>query len=473
MEINRRKFIGVSITGTVLSNIPSFVTANENSSVIEDSIDFVVEPSRQIPKTGEYDVIVCGGGPAGIAAAISSARTGAKTLLLELGGCLGGVWTSGLLTFIFDFNKPGLTQEIKEGLNKLGAKRNKAEDKFVYSPEPMKLLLEDMCAEAGVDFLLHTRVVAAYLNNRKLTTIVTESKSGREAWKAKIFVDATGDGDLGALAGNGWDIGHGGDTCPCQPLTLNALAVVKDVNKLKKFLSFYEPDKVNMKEHTVASQAFKTEMAKVGIKPSYGDPTLFPIKDNLVMMMVNHEYNIKAFDARAVTKATVEARVEIHHIVHELNKLGAPWDGLQLVTTADYIGVRDGRRLHGRFTLTKDNLIEGSRFDDAVTGVTFGVDIHSPDQESNDKKTIQRGGIKMVPYDIPLRALIAKDVDGLMMAGRSISGDFIAHASYRVTGNAVAMGEAAGAVAAIASKSNRMPHEVEWKEANEVLKTFY
>jgi hypothetical protein len=119
--------------------------------------------------------------------------------------------------------------------------------------------------------------------------------------------------------------------------------------------------------------------------------------------------------------------------------------------------------------VNKDDLINGARFDDAVTRPTFSVDIHALTAEHNKTAAYTNSGIKVKPYDIPLRALIAKDVDGLMMAGRCISGDFIAHASYRVTGNAVGMGEAAGVVAALAAKSKRLPHEVEWLEGAAVL----
>jgi len=471
-ELNRRNFIGAASIGIGVALLPKLSVGNIVSGNRKNKALLFSESVRNIPLKGDFDVIVCGAGPAGIAAAIAAARTGARTQLIETGGCLGGVWTSGLLTFIFDFDKPGLTREIKERLKQLHAKRNSPPDNFVYAPEPMKLLLENMCLEAGVEFLLHTRVTAAYLNKNRLSTIVTESKSGREAWNAKVFIDTSGDGDLGAFAGNGWDIGHGGDQCPCQPMTLNALAVVKDSEKLKNYLSFYDPERTDMSGHVKASQAFKKEINRAGLKPSYGDPTLFPVSGNLVMLMVNHEYNVRAIDASEVTNATVRARAEIHNIARGLNNLGGAWEGFQLVASADQIGIRDGRRLHGRYTLTKEDLINGSRFEDAVTRPNFGVDIHANDQETNDKNAISRGGITMKPYDIPLRALIAKDVDGLMMAGRCISGDFIAHASYRVVGNAVAMGEAAGTVAAIASMSNRMPHQVEWREAQEVLKSF-
>ncbi|HCR90548.1 MAG TPA: FAD-dependent oxidoreductase, partial [Prolixibacteraceae bacterium] len=134
-------------------------------------------------------------------------------------------------------------------------------------------------------------------------------------------------------------------------------------------------------------------------------------------------------------------------------------------------GIRDGRRIHGRYTVSREDLIQGTTHDDAVVRPSFEVDIHAMDKKSNDKDgPISHENFKMKPYDIPLRALIAKDVDGLMMAGRCISGDFTAHASYRVTGNAVALGEAAGVVAAIAATSKRMPHEVAWNEAKIKLK---
>jgi len=111
-----------------------------------------------------------------------------------------------------------------------------------------------------------------------------------------------------------------------------------------------------------------------------------------------------------------------------------------------------------------DDLAKGARHDDAVARVTFGIDVHAVTAEANKKHAAMPAPVKMQPYDIPLRALIARDVDGLLLAGRCISGDFISHSSYRVTGNAVAMGEAAGITAALAAKSKRLPHEVEFSE---------
>ncbi len=464
ISLNRRNFLGMAAlgAGAVCLPKPSF-SSESNETIQNDSLGFS-EPARQLSVIDDVDVIVCGGGPAGVSAAISAARTGANVRLFEVHGCLGGVWTAGLLTWVFDFDKPGFTGELRTKLDERGARRGTDPWNFVYEPDEMKLLLEDLCIEAGVQIRLQTRLVAAYRDGRRLTTVITESRSGREAWRAKVFIDATGDGDLGALAGCGWDIGLEKD-CPCQPLTMNALAAVRDVTRLQKYISFYGGDGIHVEKVT----NFKKEINRAGIDPSYGMPTLFNVRDNVVLLMANHEYGIKPFDADAMTKATIRSRKEIFKIARGLRQLGGVWEGFQIIASAEQIGIRDGRRIHGRYKMVKDDLVKGARFDDGVCRVTFWVDIHADTKAKNDKEVISNGGIKSLPYDIPLRALIAKDVDGLMMAGRCISGDNIAHASYRVTGNAVAMGEAAGTVAAIASKSNRLPHEVEWKEAKEKL----
>jgi hypothetical protein len=452
---NRRRFLFTAALGGAA---PQWLNAAPGAA------DSFHEPAMDLPLVNDADVIVCGGGPAGIAAAITAARAGARTRLFEVHGCLGGVWTAGLLTYIFDFDKPGLTRELTRRLDERNARGSKNPSRFTYVPEEMKLLLEEMCVDAGVKFQLHTRVAAAYREGQRLTTVVTESKSGRQAWRAPVFIDATGDGDLGAQAACAWETGKSKE-CPCQPLTMNALAVVKDAAALKEFMSFNGTDEFNGPGgHLTCVEAFKAELKRAGVETSYGHPTIFPVRDDLVMLMLNHEYGILSFDSEKLSEATVRSRAEIHCVVNALRALGGPWEGLQVAATAEQIGVRDGRRIQGRYTLSKDDLIAGAKHADSVACVTFGVDIHADSRETNAKKPIDNGDFRMKPYDIPLRALIAKDVDGLMMAGRCISGDFISHASYRVTGNAVAMGEAAGVAAALAAKSNRMPHEVAWDE---------
>ncbi len=421
------------------------------------------EPERAIPLTGDADVIVCGGGPAGITAAIMAARAGASVRLFEWRGCLGGIWTAGLLGYFLDFDKPGFASELRQKLDERDARANtRSQSRFCYDPEALKLLLEELCVEAGVKFQYHTKVSAAFREGKRLSTIVTESKSGRQAWKAPVFIDTTGDGDLGYQAGCGFEIGVSQD-CPCQPMSLNALLVVRDAEALRDFIRFGQPQPGEPTDSEKKAR-IREVLIESGHFPSYASPTMWHVRDNLVFAMMNHEYGIKAWDAAEITAATVRARAEMNKMVAGLRGLGGAWEGIRIVATAEQIGVRDGRRIRGRYTVLQDDLAQGARHDDAIVRVRFGIDVHALTAADNRKHAIMPKEISMKPYDIPLRALIAKDVDGLMMAGRCISGDFIAHSSYRVTGNAVAMGEAAGVTAAIAAQTQRLPHEVAWSE---------
>ncbi len=457
---SRRHFLRTAALGAVTA--PSLIAAEATKPAPNANI--FSEPAMNLPLVTDADVIVCGAGPAGVTAAITASRAGAKVRLFEWRGCLGGVWTAGLLGYLLDFDKTGFARELLTRLDAAGVRRGTSQKSICYEPEGMKLLLEEMCLEAGVQFQFHTRVAAAYRDGRRLSTIVTESKSGRQAWRAPVFIDTTGDGDLGALAGCDFQFGETKE-CPCQPMSLNALLVCKDAAALDEFIHRSDPSA----HDGVSKKNFLATIKSAGHFPSYSAPTLWQVRDNLLLVMMNHEFGIKPFDAAQVTEATVRARGELNKIVNALRKTGGPWDGLQIAATAEQIGVRDGRRIAGRYTVNKDDLINGARFDDAVTRPTFGVDIHALSADHNKTAGYTNAGIKVKPYDIPLRALIAKDVDGLMMAGRCISGDFIAHASYRVTGNAVGMGEAAGVVAALAAKSQRLPHEVEWSEGAALL----
>ncbi|MDF2723883.1 MAG: FAD-dependent oxidoreductase, partial [Paenibacillus sp.] len=382
-----------------------------------------IEENLKVPVCGHYDVVISGGGPAGVSAAIAAARTGAKTLLLEVAGCLGGVWTAGILAWVFDFNQDGFTRELTAELERRGAKIGGNPANYTYDIEEMKLLLEEMCLEAGVVIQLHTRVVAAVKDgSNRLRGVVSESKSGRQVWMAQVFVDATGDGDLGALAGCGFDYGYH-SVEETQPMTFMSLVTVNDAEALKEYISFWQGRSIPG-QRIRAWQGFLEEIRRAGIEPSYARPTLFQIRDKLLGIMVNHEYGVSSCDAKQVSDATIRGRAEVNRIVKALDRLGGHWEGIQLVASAEHIGVREGRRIHGRYQVTVEDIQAGARHVDAVAHVKFGVDVHSFTSEQNRKEAgLSAMGIVSKPYDIPLRALIAKDVDGLLMAGRCISGD--------------------------------------------------
>jgi len=418
----------------------------------------LAQPAREVPVVEQADVVVCGGGPAGVSAAIAAARSGAKTRLIDVGGCLGGIWTAGLLSWILDWrNKPGLMQEIVRRLDQRGYYKLYG-SAAAYDPEQMKLVLEQMCGEAGVRVRLHTRAVdAAVDDSGRVRMSVTESKSGREAFAGRVFIDCTGDGDLAARCGCGFDVGRG-DPHECQPMTLIALVAGLDPEEVYPYVrGLAEP-----RGMTNPKGRLREAMIRGGNDPSYAVPVLFYLREGLYCLGANHEFGVSALDAQEISDATIRARAEVHRIVDGLRGLGGEWKNLQIVATAEHIGVREGRRVHGLYEVTVDDMLEGVRHDDAVCRATFCIDVHSVDPKHS--KGIEGGHGRVKPYDIPFRSLVAKDVQGLLMAGRNISGDFLSHSSYRVTGDSVPMGEAAGVAAALAAKNDCLPQEVPWVE---------
>ena len=422
----------------------------------------ITEPQRETPAHGPVDVLVCGGGPAGVCAAIAAARTGARTTLVDSAGCLGGTWTAGLVTWLLDYrDKGGLVAEIVARLDARNARRLSA-----FDVEEMKRLLEEMCLEAGVAVRLHTRIVAAATQGGTVRAAITESKSGREAWPARVLIDCTGDGDLAARAGCGFDLGRPDDG-RCQPLSLNCL--LTGVRAAELVESGVLRDGFGAGE---TKKRFAAELQRAGVTTSYRSPTLFAIRDELIGMMTNHEYGVRADDAGALTDATLRARSELHRTIDALRSLGGVWRDVRIVATAEHIGIREGRRVHGLYTVTVEDLRDGARHADAVCRANFGFDVHGLFADGDPRA--DRPAFSAQPYDIPLRSLIARDADNLLLAGRCVSGDFFAHSSYRVTGDAAALGEAAGVAAALAARTNVAPAEVPFagvQAAREALTT--
>ncbi len=448
--MDRRSFLksgGIAAT-TLLIPTSGFLSSCENFLLEDD--DSIVESKRRIPVVRKADVVVCGGGPAGIGAAIEAARQGAKVVLIESQGCLGGMWTSGHLGVMLDHrNKLGILKELKDELEKRNWRENDIPTAHLYmfDSEKMKLLLDELCEKEGIDIMLYTSCTASVLKKNRLTHVVVESKSGREAIAGKVFIDATGDGDLAAMSGCGFDWGNeNGET---QPMTLLGLVTGINFNEVKDCVQW---DGVN---NRLAKRNLIAEIRKGGYEATYKMPCLFYLRENVFALMSVHQYGFKSIDRDDLTKATILGRREVHYVADALKSLGGRWNELQVVSTAPYIGCREGRRIHGVYTVTEEDLIVGQRHEDAACEVTFGVDVH-PVKESHDAtgKSYQRG-IKSKPYDIPIRAMIPKDVEGLLLAGRCISGDFIAHSSYRVNSNCVTMGQSAGYVAAISIKEGK------------------
>ncbi len=388
-----------------------------------------------------YQVCVCGGGPAGVCAAIASARTGAKTILIERNGMLGGIWTAGLLSWILDCsNKNGVLRELMTKLEKEGHGRFARGGNFLAEPEQTKLAIEEMCIEAGVEILLYTPIIGAKVSeDGRVTSVVCLDRTETFEVSADVFVDCTGDGDLAYFAGCSYTYGDGDRA---QPMSLIALVDGIDAKEAREFDNAepYPKGAPNAKSRML------TYMRSLGVNPSYGSPSFWHIADGLWLVMTNQEFGYRPDSTAELTKATLHARRELAAQVNALKQSGGVWRNIRLLATAPTIGVRESRRILGEYVLTDEDLINGARFDDAVCDVTFGIDIHPTAATRTFAE--ECGKLRAKPYQIPLRSLIAKERKNLLMAGRCISGSFGAHSSYRVSGDAAATGEAAGRYAA-------------------------
>lgn len=416
-----------------------------------------LEPEK-IPEAGAAEVIVAGGGPAGVCAAIAAAETGAVTMLIEEAGCLGGVWTSGALAWILDAEgksrKSILTRIVK-------TLRQRDELEFAgagtpaFQVEAMKVLLDELSLAAGVKIRCYTRVVGVKRSSEgAISHLITESDSGREAWGGRVFIDCTGNGTLGALAGNAFELGEP-STHRTQPMSLLALLTGLDPEQVHPYLAEQGA------WHEVAAR-FSSLLSEGTYRPSYRGVALFHLGKGLFMLMANHQYGCSSLDAGDLTKATIAARGEIYRQIQILRTRGPVWRNVQLVATGARIGAREGRRLNGLYRVTLRDVLTGKTHPDGICPVRFGIDVHALSQDGDCK-------LEATPpvagcYEIPLRALIARDLPNLLMAGRCISGDFHAHASYRVSGNAAVTGQAAGILAALAAKRGTFPANVDYND---------
>lgn len=386
-------------------------------------------------------ILVCGGGPAGTMAAVAAARSGAEVLLVEKNGCLGGTLTAGLVGIALDVQnkKTGLIHEFMEAL----ARETAASGAPMY--EAQKYILEQMCVSAGVSLLYHASVIGVKTENRRIVSVSAASKSGLETYSPEIVIDATGDGDVAFMAGCGYTVGNAEGAT--QPMSMVAVISGVAEEEIRPYIAY--PDQ----PFWDCRKRFLALLQQIGAEPSMGCPNISKINDSLFYLSINHEYGFRFDSAADITAATVEARKEIYETVKALRQYGHGFQNITLACTPEMIGVREGRRIKGLYTVTLEDMLEGKKHQDAVCTVTYWVDIHALSKGNN--KSFTGGEIEVKPYDIPLRALIPEDCDNLLLAGRSLSGDFFAHASYRVVGNMACVGEAAGKAAARCIKERK------------------
>ena len=407
--------------------------------------------AREIPVRNECDVLVVGAGPAGFGAAVSAARAGARTTLVEYGGKLGGMWTLGLLSPFFDnHHHDGLNRELREALQARGCWGGLWDISF--DPTEMAMLLDELALDAGIDILFYTMATEPIMEDGVLKGVVVENKSGPQAILAKTVVDCTGDGDIAARAGAPFEIG--GPEGACQPMTMMfKIGGVKAEYGRDDTIGFYKALTKVVAETDVLS----------GVP--FNNPAIIKLpREGEALIQWTHVRHCLGTDGDELSKATLEGRRQIRRAMELFKAIRPVLGDVYLMELPMVVGVRETRRVKGEYYVTDDDVKEGRRHEDGICLVHFGVDIHEP-----SKSTQTCFGHK--GFDIPLRSLVPLGVENLLTAGRCISGSFVAHAAYRVTGDCLKMGEAAGVMAAVAAARDVSVRHLARKEPGVVMES--
>ncbi|NLF00369.1 MAG: FAD-dependent oxidoreductase [Anaerolineales bacterium] len=428
--------------------------------------------TQDAPITGEAEVIVVGGGPAGIAAAIAAARNGASTLLLDRYGFLGGMATAGLVgpfmtCYDIEGNEPiieGVFKELVDRLVRMGAAIDPAgvkgsgpfggfhvyghEHVTPFDPEALKIVAQEMVLEAGGELKLHTLFVDSLVDHGHITGIVVAGKAGLEVLQGQILIDATGDGDVAARAGAPFEKGRKDGMM--QPASLFFRVGNVDDAAVQAYVDSH-PDDMDMRR--IVERA-KSE----GFSHTKDHLTLFRTpRPGEWWINVSRIHHVDATNPQDMTRAEIEGRRQVVYLMEFLREWAPGFSDSYLLDTGSQVGVRETRHILGDYVLTADDVFSARRFEDAIARVSFPIDIH--DVQSG-------GGFFQGPregpyYTIPYRSLAPRTIENLLLAGRCISASHEAHGSLRVMPPCFAMGQAAGSAAALAIETNVSPRHVD------------
>lgn len=410
-----------------------------------------LEKSKEIPIIADVDVLVCGGGPAGVGAAIRAGRMGADVMLIEAFDCLGGIATAGMMSHWTGHSSSKVLAEIfKRSYEKcqiLGyAEENDCPD-YTINQEVLKLVLEEMAVEANVKIMYYTLVCEAVVENGTITGVIVQNKSGRGVIKAKRVIDATGDGDVAASAGVPYFKGRETDG-KMQPCTI--MFKVGGVDYTRAVFPGSFETKVETEKGELQSLAKELLPFPAGHVLLYRQSTPGTVCCNMTNCI-----NIDGTNADDLTKGIRVCRSQIEPIVKFLREYVPGYENCWLMSSAYLVGIRETRHFKGVESLMPEDILIAKEFDNwVVKRAFFNFDVHNMSGSSLDKTGVQHEWPQPKDYSIPYGCLLPENIDGLLLSGRNISGSHLAHSNFRVMPIAIATGEAAGIAAAISVKEN-------------------
>lgn len=437
-----------------------------------------------------YDIIIAGGGTAGVAAGIAAAREGARTLVIEREGHLGGTAVCGIpFLGAMDCNgkiiNGGIWGELVRRLTDLNACFGFAKGAYwntpelpewyqfslvPYDPEVYKYVAQEMLLEAGADILFHTYINGAELEGNCTKTLSVVNKSGSQQYKARVFVDCTGDADIAYYSGASFQT-------RLQKQNSSILFRIGNVDLAQFIIDLKTGDTVKGwgKWHTRVIEASKSEghtPSLVHLAGHIFDPdskkeitfTAVSLRDGEVFLNATRVSGLSGIDAFEISRAEIEERRNVMHVFDLMKKQIPAFRRAVLLYTSP-ISFRETRNILGDYTITQDDVVNSIIPFDCIARGAYPIDIHDPKGGRTMFTFIHDGG----SYGIPYRALLPKGIDGLIVAGKNISATHEAHGSTRIMSCVTCIGEAAGTAAALCGKHNISPRTLNIAELQRIL----
>lgn len=434
--------------------------------------------TREVPVRRECDVLVVGGGPAGIGAAVAAARTGARTVLVERYGFLGGAATASLVgPFMTSFSADGRTQIVRGVFDELVRRMEQmggaihpskvpagvAKSAYMkhghigvtpFDPEALKLVSAELCLEAGVELMLHTVFIDPVMEGNVLRGAILHHKGGLEAALARTTVDCSADADVAARAGVPCKKGRDADGLT-QPMTM--FCRVANVNR-ERVDAYFRAHPEEIEQRMAFSSCIRAAQAAGDYTIPRERLSLYESpQEGVWRVNVSRILGVDGTRVEDLTRAEIEGRRQVVEILAFLRKYVPGFEQATLIDTAAQVGVRETRRIEGEYTLTQEDLVTGRDFEDAIAYAAYPIDVHDPRGSGGG---VSNRGETANAYQIPYRCLVPRGVEQLLVAGRCVSATHEALGAIRVMPAAFAMGEAAGTAAALASREGLTPRHL-------------